>query len=69
MEVAEFRVGKISCAGCAKAIENALRRVAGVSTVAVTVPEKHVAVTFEPGTTSAAVLRAALEKAGYPPSA
>ena len=68
METKEFTVSKISCAGCAKAIENALRRVDGVASVTVAVPEKRVRVGYDAGKTGEVALRTALEKAGYPPA-
>ena len=60
-----FQVADISCDHCKKAIEDALRPVAGVQRAEVSVPAKSVTVEWEPETVGRDRLVAAIEDAGY----
>ncbi len=60
-----IKVTGMSCAGCRASVENALRRVAGVSAVSVSLEKGEAAVEFDEGKVSAERLKAAVEKAGY----
>ena len=58
-----LKVGGMSCGGCAKHVEKALRSVEGVSAVSVDVPKGTASVE---GSASQEALAASLEEAGYP---
>ena len=64
--VTVFHAPDIECAGCARAIQNALAKVAGVETVAVDIDHKTVSVTHDPQTTTAQTVMDALDGAGFP---
>lgn len=54
-------VAGMTCGGCAKRLDLALRKVPGVSDVTVTLPDQAVVV----GRPDAQALQAAIEKAGF----
>lgn len=60
-----FQVADISCDHCKKAIEEALRPVAGVRRAEVDVPARSVTVEWEPDAVGRDRLVAAIEDAGY----
>ena len=63
MDTIVYRVPGMHCAGCTRAVENELRQVDGVEQAAAELEGKTVIVT---GTNlEDAVLRAAIEEAGY----
>lgn len=65
-KVSLFSAPDIECDGCANAIQNALGKMPGVTVVAVSVPDKTVAVTHELATAPDAAIIAALDRAGFP---
>jgi copper chaperone CopZ len=67
METVNLKVTGMTCGSCVKHVENALRAVAGVQTVAVDLPAGTASVIgdFPSGSSS---LLAALEADGYPSS-
>jgi copper chaperone CopZ len=56
----------ISCDHCRRAIESALSRLDGVSSVEVDVPAKTVQVRYDPAALTPAAIAAALDAEGYP---
>lgn len=60
-----MKVTGMSCGGCRASVENALRRVPGVSAVSVSLEKAEAVVEFDEGKVSAGQLRTAVEKAGY----
>ncbi|HEV2755025.1 MAG TPA: heavy-metal-associated domain-containing protein [Actinomycetota bacterium] len=60
-----FQVADISCDHCKRAIEGALRPLAGVQRAEVSVPERSVTVEWQPETVARERLVAAIEDAGY----
>lgn len=60
-----IKVAGMSCGGCRASVENALRRVPGVSAVSVSLEKAEAVVEFDEGKASAEQLKAAVEKAGY----
>jgi Cu2+-exporting ATPase len=60
-----LRIGGMHCAACASAIEQALRRVAGVDEVRVSAAAQCASVRWNPALTRPSVLVDAIERAGY----
>ena len=59
---------KIFCDACATVITKALRKVEGVTKVAVDVDKKEVTVQFDPAKTTVEQLKSATTKKGFPSS-
>lgn len=64
-ETATFAVGGITCASCAKHVEEALKRVPGVLSAAVNLATEKATVTYIPGLASWEDFRKAVSEAGY----
>jgi Cu+-exporting ATPase len=62
-------VGGMSCAACAKAIERAVGKVDGVSSVSVNFASEKAAVEYDPAATRLSEIKQAIVKAGYTPLA
>ena len=62
-------VGGMSCAACAKAIERAVGKVSGVSTVSVNFATEKAAIKYDPAATRLSEIKQAIVKAGYTPLA
>ncbi|MBC7709158.1 MAG: heavy-metal-associated domain-containing protein [Rhizobacter sp.] len=60
-----LKVTGMTCGGCVSIIENALRTVPGVSSVAVSLANQEAIVQFSEAQTSQEQLQSAIEKAGY----
>ena len=55
----------MTCGGCRAGVENALKRVAGVVSVEVSLEQAQAAVEFDEKKTALKELKAAVEKAGF----
>ena len=64
-----FDVQKMTCATCPIAVRTAIRRVNGVKVVRVSFENKSAIVTFDPSTTSTAVIAKASTDVGFPATA
>lgn len=60
-----FTLQGMSCAGCASAIERALKVTPGVEQVAVNFPTEQASVVLDPAQATPDTVEAAVEKAGY----
>ncbi len=65
MQTETLKVTGMTCGGCAGKVTNALKAVAGVSDVEVSLSEGVVRVQFNEQQTGASQLQAAIEQAGY----
>jgi copper chaperone len=65
MDTISLNVQGMNCGGCVASVTRALKAVAGVADVAVTLQPGVANVTFDPARTSAAALRSVIEDAGY----
>ncbi len=65
VEAATLEVRGMHCASCVSNVERAIREVPGVREAAVNLATEQAAITFDPGTTSAEALAAAITEAGY----
>jgi copper chaperone len=66
MEQITLTAPDISCEHCQRTIERELGTLAGVQSVSVDVPSKHVQVAFDPAQTSREAIVARLDDEGYP---
>jgi P-type Cu+ transporter len=66
---AAIPIGGMSCAACARAIERAVGKVEGVSSVSVNYATEKAAVSYDPGATRLSEIKRAIQKAGYTPLA
>ncbi|MEM3799978.1 MAG: heavy metal-associated domain-containing protein [Thermoprotei archaeon] len=66
-KVAVIRVGGMHCGGCARNVEAALSKLAGVGNVRVNLEEGQVSLEFDPGRVGLEEVRRAIRKAGYIP--
>ncbi|MBV8366092.1 MAG: heavy-metal-associated domain-containing protein, partial [Candidatus Eremiobacteraeota bacterium] len=62
---AAFALRGMSCASCAAAIENRLRRERGVTSATVNLATERASVHFDPAASSPAAIISAVEDAGY----
>src|SRR5512142_1471273 len=62
-------IGGMTCTACARAIERAVQRLDGVSSVAVTFATEKAAVHYDPAATRLSEIKQAIVKAGYVPLA
>ncbi len=60
-----LKIGDMTCAACAKTVENALKKLDGISSVNVNVGAEKVYITYNPRMTTAAEMKKAVEGAGY----
>ena len=60
-----FKVKGMSCAGCSKGVENALKRVPGVVSAAVSLERAEASVEFDENKAALKDLKAAVVKAGF----
>lgn len=67
MQTKNFTVPNISCGHCTMRIEKTLNALDGVSSVKAEVPSKAVSVEWDESKVGWDEMKAALEKAGYPP--
>lgn len=65
METVTLKIDGMHCGGCVSAIENALRAVDGVESVAVVLDAGSATVGFNPGRIDSAALAKAVTGAGY----
>ena len=65
MQAVTLKVQGMTCGGCVASVTRVLKAVPGVSDVSVTLRPGEAKVAFDPGTTNAGALRAAIENAGY----
>jgi copper chaperone len=65
METITMNVQGMTCGGCVASVTRVLKAVPGVRDVAVTLAPGAATVTFDPASTDAPALRAAVEDAGY----
>lgn len=65
MRTEVLKVGGMTCGGCAKSVTNALRGIAGVREVEVSVPRGEATIEFDEARTSTEDLRTAVRRAGY----
>lgn len=66
METLRLDVPTVHCRSCKLTIEEALDDLDGVDSSDVSLDDRRVAVTFDPGTTDTSAIKAAIEEAGYP---
>lgn len=66
MATIHLSVPDVSCNHCARTIQQALGKLAGVHAVRVDVPAKQVTVDYDEAVTDVATVSAALDAAGYP---
>lgn len=57
----------MTCNGCVSSVTNAIKRVAGVQDVQVSLDEKRAKVSFDENATSVERIEAAIRDAGYEP--
>jgi len=60
-----LRIGGMTCATCAKTIESAIGKLAGISSVYVNLAAQETSVTYNPKMTTVAEMKKAIEGAGY----
>jgi copper chaperone len=65
METTKLDVRGMTCGGCVASVTRVLKAGPGVDDVAVTLQPGAATVTFDPGRTSIAALRTAVEDAGF----
>lgn len=65
MKTEQIKVGGMTCSACAKAIERAVGKVAGVSEAAVNYATEKLQVSFDEAVTDQEAVKAAVIKAGY----
>ncbi|MCL1940538.1 MAG: heavy metal translocating P-type ATPase [Synergistaceae bacterium] len=65
MEKQTIPIGDMSCAACAARVEKAIGKLEGVASVSVNFATEKATVSYDPRTVDLAVIRAAVEKAGY----
>ncbi len=65
MKTAEINIGGMTCGGCVASVTRALKAVAGVGDVAVTLAPGSARVTFDESAVTEADLRGAIEDAGF----
>ncbi len=64
-EKVSLKVGGMTCATCVQAIENALQRLDGVTSVDVNLGTERATVSYNPKSTTLADMKRAIEEAGY----
>jgi copper chaperone len=65
METITLKVNGMSCGGCVGSVTRALKAMPGVSDAVVRLDSRDATITFDPAQTNAAVLKSAVENAGY----
>jgi mercuric ion binding protein len=66
LETKSFKIDKMTCASCPITVKTAMKKVQGVSSVAVDFKTKIATVQFDPERTSTQAIASASENAGYP---
>lgn len=61
----EIRIGGMSCANCARAVENSLAKLPGIGELTVNLATEQAYVTYDEKTTGLADMQRAIESAGY----
>ena len=62
---AEYAIGGMTCAACAKAVERAVRKLPGVSAAEVNLATERLRLAYDPALTAPQDIRRAVSKAGY----
>ncbi len=65
-ETKNFRIAKMTCASCPITVKTAMKKVQGVSSVAIDYKTKVATVQFDPALTNTNAIAAASRNAGYP---
>lgn len=65
METITLNVRGMTCSGCVASVKRVLEAIGGVERAAVALDPGRAEVTFDPARTNFAVLKAAVEDAGY----
>ena len=65
METTVLKVHGMTCGGCVRSVTNVLKTLPGVTATEVSLEKSEAKVTFDPALANAAVLRKAIEDAGY----
>jgi len=65
METTVVRVDGMTCGGCVRSVTNVLKSLPGVANAEVSLEKSEAKVTFDPARANPAVLRKAIEDAGY----
>ena len=60
-----FAVGGMTCNGCVRSVQNAIRQAPGVSNVDVSLGDKRATVEYDPAACSPAQIVAVIEGAGF----
>ena len=63
-----INVNGMTCNGCVNSVTNAIKRVAGVENVQVSLDQKQAKVEYDENTASIAKIEAAIADAGYEPA-
>lgn len=66
MNTVNFEVSGMTCGGCARRVERAMRGLDGVSDVGIDVARGQAVVTFDPAVVAASRIEEASARAGYP---
>jgi Cu+-exporting ATPase len=65
IKTAELRIGGMTCASCAAAVERAVRKLPGAASVSVNLATERALVHYDPSSLRLSGIRQAIEKAGY----
>jgi copper chaperone len=65
MQALILKVEGMSCGGCAKSVERALRALEGVTEVQVSLAEKNVVIDYDPQKQSAQTITQVIENSGF----
>ncbi len=65
METTVLKVHGMTCGGCVRSVTNVLKTLPGVAAAEVSLEKSEAKVTFDPALANAALLRKAIEDAGY----
>ncbi|KTB49306.1 Copper chaperone [Dehalogenimonas alkenigignens] len=68
MAALNLTVKGMSCGGCVRHVETALKKVAGVGTVTVDLAKSKASVEYDPAKTTPDALKKAVDASGYPTS-
>ena len=65
METTVLKVAGMTCGGCVRSVGNVLKALPGVTSAEVSLEKSEAKVTFDPTVANQAVMRKAVEDAGY----
>ena len=65
METTVLKVAGMTCGGCVRSVGNVLKALPGVASAEVSLENAEAKVTFDPAVANQAVMRKAVEDAGY----